>query len=70
MFIDHTFQIIGDAVKKKMRNIFNRDNWDYTRLLKINIFIIFCTCKIDRVFTTTWNKVFRGFIPFSSWMCF
>lgn len=49
MFIDHTFQIIGDAVKK-LRNIFN---WDYTRLLKINIFIIFCTCKIDSVFTTT-----------------
>lgn len=57
MFIDHTFLIIGDAVKKKnLRNIFNRDNWDYTKLLKINIFIIFCTCKIDSVFTTCGTK--------------
>lgn len=37
--------------KKEMRNRFNRDNWDYTRLLKIYFFIIFCTCKIDTVFT-------------------
>lgn len=51
MFIDHTFHIIGDAVKKEMRNSFNRDNWDCTRLLKIYFFIIFCTCKIDTVFT-------------------
>lgn len=36
-----------------MTNIFNRDNWDYTKFLKIYIFIIFCTCKIDTVFTRT-----------------
>lgn len=50
MFIDHTFHIIGDAVKKEMTNIFNRYNWDYTKCLKIYLFIIFCTCKIDTLY--------------------
>lgn len=36
--------------KKEMTNIFNRDNWDYTKFLKIYIFIIFCTCKIDTLY--------------------
>lgn len=54
MFIDHTFHIVGNAVKKReMTNILNRDNWDDTKFLKIYILIVFCTCKIDTIFTRT-----------------